>query len=200
MRNGCSDCNGCSADDDRVRVHSPAVVAAYCQVTFTVPALVDVFVESLSSVITALAPLLPVAGVVRVGEVCHEIAGCSAFFDTYHFIAARNVPVEAALVEVCDISAVGFAAVCPTVSWLLQLQSTGKPLPNLGELGRHELGSTFHLIDIRNVSTASSFRTFSQFSVLGRDLHVVLACDPIHEAASICEHPRVRRTKDLLFA
>ena len=150
----------------------------------------DVFVESLSSVITALAR---VAGVV-------EITGCSAFFDTYHFIAARNVPVEAALVEVCDISAVGFAAVCPTVSWLLQLQSTGKPLPNLGELGRHELGSTFHLIDIRNVSTASSFRTFSQFSVLGRDLHVVLACDPIHEAASICEHPGVRRTKDLLFA
>ena len=38
LRNGCSDCNGCSADDDRVRVHSPAVVAAYCQVTFTVPA------------------------------------------------------------------------------------------------------------------------------------------------------------------
>ena len=122
MRNGCSDCNGCSADDDRVRVHSPAVVAAYCQVTVTVPALEDVFVESLSSVITALAR---VAGVV-------EITGCSAFFDTYHFIAARNVPVEAALVEVCDISAVGFAAVFPTVSWLFWLQplSTGKPLPN----------------------------------------------------------------------
>ena len=152
----------------------------------------DVFVESLSSVITALAR---VAGVV-------EITGCSAFFDTYHFIAARNVPVEAALVEVCDISAVGFAAVFPTVSWLfwLQLQSTGKPLQIFFGDGRHELGSTCHLIDIGNVSTASSFRTFSQFSVLGRDLHVVLACDPIHEAASICEHPRVRRTKDLLFA
>ena len=122
-----------------------------------------------------------------------EIAGCSAFFDTYHFIAARNVLVEATLMEVYDISAVGFAVVCPTVSWLfwLQLQSTGKPLPIFFGDGRHELGSTCHLIDIRNVSTAGSFRAFSQFSVLGRDLHVVLACDPFHETTSICEHPRV---------
>ena len=105
----CSDGNGSSSDDDRVRVHASAVVAAYRYFALTVLALEDVFVEALCPIVPALFPWLTVGFVD--GEVPVEVTGCTACLDTYLFIAARYVLVDAAFMEIPNIAAFRFAAV-----------------------------------------------------------------------------------------